>query len=339
MIVDRLDEGGTAHLKLLVNPLVSLLWLAGLLLAAGGILAAWPSRRERAAELRCDAARSAPSGSFPHGRDAPRRPCSPRRHRLPSPTSRYTPHTDALSALLHTPGPGHSRSVPRAAAAGAGSSGRSDPAARQRRVPAEPQADPPTMPTPTDTSGASSPARCCLHGRRFADDGAGASSSSTAAAAPLRPGHADPSTANRPAGQFVGATVNVLGEIVEPSWYGPDGAAGDVTDGARRPRISRRRHHCRDRRHRLLPARRGLGPAVGRHSRQAPGARRRLRAAGHGGLGTWYLTLPAPNSMPGLIRRGAPSCARIDRRVLPLRSCRVRHRAASRARAPAAHAP
>lgn len=43
VIVDRLEPDGTAQVKALINPLVMLLWLAGLMVAAGGIIAAWPS--------------------------------------------------------------------------------------------------------------------------------------------------------------------------------------------------------------------------------------------------------------------------------------------------------
>lgn len=44
IIVDRLTEDGTARIKLVANPLVNLLWAAGVLVAAGGLVAAWPGR-------------------------------------------------------------------------------------------------------------------------------------------------------------------------------------------------------------------------------------------------------------------------------------------------------
>ena len=43
--VDRLTEDGVVRAQIFVNPLVPLLWLAGLLTALGGIVAAWPERR------------------------------------------------------------------------------------------------------------------------------------------------------------------------------------------------------------------------------------------------------------------------------------------------------
>jgi cytochrome c-type biogenesis protein CcmF len=47
VIVDRLREDGRATIKVLINPLVELIWLAALFLVAGGLTSAWPSRRER----------------------------------------------------------------------------------------------------------------------------------------------------------------------------------------------------------------------------------------------------------------------------------------------------
>ncbi len=43
--VDRLTEDGVVRAQVFVNPLVPLLWLAGVLTALGGVLAAWPDRR------------------------------------------------------------------------------------------------------------------------------------------------------------------------------------------------------------------------------------------------------------------------------------------------------
>jgi cytochrome c-type biogenesis protein CcmF len=42
--VDRLPEDGEARVQAFVNPLVPLLWLAGLVLALGALLAGWPER-------------------------------------------------------------------------------------------------------------------------------------------------------------------------------------------------------------------------------------------------------------------------------------------------------
>ncbi|MCB0877391.1 MAG: hypothetical protein KDC46_00215, partial [Thermoleophilia bacterium] len=43
--VDRLTEDGAVRVQAFVNPLVPLLWLAGLLTALGGLVAGWPDRR------------------------------------------------------------------------------------------------------------------------------------------------------------------------------------------------------------------------------------------------------------------------------------------------------
>ncbi len=52
VVLNRLTEDGAATLTVFVNPLVLWLWIAGVLIALGGLLAAWPgppaSRRERA---------------------------------------------------------------------------------------------------------------------------------------------------------------------------------------------------------------------------------------------------------------------------------------------------
>ncbi len=42
--VDRLTEDGVVRVQVFVNPLVPLLWLAGVLVALGGLIAAWPER-------------------------------------------------------------------------------------------------------------------------------------------------------------------------------------------------------------------------------------------------------------------------------------------------------
>jgi cytochrome c-type biogenesis protein CcmF len=41
------DERGTASLRVFVNPGIGLLWLGGVVIAIGGVIAAWPSRRRR----------------------------------------------------------------------------------------------------------------------------------------------------------------------------------------------------------------------------------------------------------------------------------------------------
>ncbi len=52
VVLNALTEDGAANLTVFVNPLVLWLWVAGVLVALGGLLAAWPgppsSRRERA---------------------------------------------------------------------------------------------------------------------------------------------------------------------------------------------------------------------------------------------------------------------------------------------------
>lgn len=45
--VDRLTEDGVVSVQAFVNPLVPLLWLAGLLTALGAVIAGWPERRAR----------------------------------------------------------------------------------------------------------------------------------------------------------------------------------------------------------------------------------------------------------------------------------------------------
>jgi cytochrome c-type biogenesis protein CcmF len=47
--VDRLTEDGAARVQVFINPLVPLLWIAGLLTALGALIAAIPEARERAA--------------------------------------------------------------------------------------------------------------------------------------------------------------------------------------------------------------------------------------------------------------------------------------------------
>jgi cytochrome c-type biogenesis protein CcmF len=48
--VDRLGEDGVVQVKTFVNPLLPLLWIAGLVTALGGVIAGWPQRRTPAAD-------------------------------------------------------------------------------------------------------------------------------------------------------------------------------------------------------------------------------------------------------------------------------------------------
>jgi cytochrome c-type biogenesis protein CcmF len=52
--VDRLTEDGVVRVQVFVNPLVPLLWLSGLLVALGGVIAAWPDRAGRRADTNDD---------------------------------------------------------------------------------------------------------------------------------------------------------------------------------------------------------------------------------------------------------------------------------------------
>ena len=60
--VDRLTEDGVVRVQAFVNPLVPLLWLAGLLTAIGGVVAGWPERgsRGRATDTNGDSGVEAP---------------------------------------------------------------------------------------------------------------------------------------------------------------------------------------------------------------------------------------------------------------------------------------
>jgi cytochrome c biogenesis factor len=44
---DRFDDDGSVFLELRVNPLVNLIWLAGLLFLLGSLVALWPDAREQ----------------------------------------------------------------------------------------------------------------------------------------------------------------------------------------------------------------------------------------------------------------------------------------------------
>lgn len=45
VVLVSLDEDGRASFELVLNPLISWLWIGGALLLVGAVLAAWPTRR------------------------------------------------------------------------------------------------------------------------------------------------------------------------------------------------------------------------------------------------------------------------------------------------------
>jgi cytochrome c-type biogenesis protein CcmF len=47
VIADQFNEDGSVFLKVLVNPLVNLIWLAGLVFLLGSLVAMWPDAREQ----------------------------------------------------------------------------------------------------------------------------------------------------------------------------------------------------------------------------------------------------------------------------------------------------
>jgi cytochrome c-type biogenesis protein CcmF len=47
VIADQFNEDGSVYLKVLVNPLVNVIWLAGLVFVAGSLVAMWPDAREQ----------------------------------------------------------------------------------------------------------------------------------------------------------------------------------------------------------------------------------------------------------------------------------------------------
>jgi cytochrome c-type biogenesis protein CcmF len=47
VITDQIDRSGDVHFKVLVKPLVNLIWLAGLVFVAGSVVALWPDAREQ----------------------------------------------------------------------------------------------------------------------------------------------------------------------------------------------------------------------------------------------------------------------------------------------------
>ena len=47
VIADQFNADGSVFVKALVNPLVNLIWLAGLLFVAGSLITLWPDAREQ----------------------------------------------------------------------------------------------------------------------------------------------------------------------------------------------------------------------------------------------------------------------------------------------------
>ena len=46
-IADRFNDDGSVWLKVLVNPLVNLIWVAGIVFLFGSVIAMWPDAREQ----------------------------------------------------------------------------------------------------------------------------------------------------------------------------------------------------------------------------------------------------------------------------------------------------
>ena len=46
MIADQFNKDGSVYLKVLVKPLVNLIWLAGIVFVGGSLIALWPDARE-----------------------------------------------------------------------------------------------------------------------------------------------------------------------------------------------------------------------------------------------------------------------------------------------------
>jgi len=47
VIADQFNPDGSVFVKVIVNPLVNLIWLAGLLFVAGSLITLWPDAREQ----------------------------------------------------------------------------------------------------------------------------------------------------------------------------------------------------------------------------------------------------------------------------------------------------
>ena len=61
MIADQFNTDGSVYLKVLINPLVNLIWLAGLLFVAGSLITMWPDAREQRRLARRFAEEGAPA--------------------------------------------------------------------------------------------------------------------------------------------------------------------------------------------------------------------------------------------------------------------------------------
>jgi cytochrome c biogenesis factor len=47
LIGDQFDKDGSVFLKIAVNPLIDLIWIAGVVFLLGSAIAMWPDARER----------------------------------------------------------------------------------------------------------------------------------------------------------------------------------------------------------------------------------------------------------------------------------------------------
>ena len=47
VIVGKFNNDGSVFLKVLINPLVNLIWLAGLVFVGGSLITMWPDAREQ----------------------------------------------------------------------------------------------------------------------------------------------------------------------------------------------------------------------------------------------------------------------------------------------------
>ena len=60
MIADQVNPDGSVYFKVLVKPLVNLIWLAGFVFVVGSLITLWPdAREERRLAARYDEARRA----------------------------------------------------------------------------------------------------------------------------------------------------------------------------------------------------------------------------------------------------------------------------------------
>jgi cytochrome c biogenesis factor len=47
LIADQFDKDGSVFLKVAVNPLIDLIWIAGLVFLLGSVVVMWPDAREQ----------------------------------------------------------------------------------------------------------------------------------------------------------------------------------------------------------------------------------------------------------------------------------------------------